>query len=76
MSSRISSLHQGSRHECVETATIEGDVGSLQQCCLQQFEVLGKDDAPSRVRAPRGFAHSTRVEGVDGMGRMIGQTPE
>ena len=56
----------------VTAGMIDGDVGSLCQCCPQLFEVFGEDVAPSRVRGSTGSEPSLclQIEGVDGVGRM------
>ena len=53
--------------------TVKGDVGSLRQCCPQMFEIFAEDVTPSRARGSTGSRPSScsRVEGVDGLCRMI-----
>ena len=40
------------RHEqqwLTSAGTVDGDVGSLRQCCPQLFQIFAKDVAPSRA---------------------------
>ena len=52
--------------------TVESGVGGIQHCCLQLYEVFCGDFAPSRARVSTGSWPSlrTRLDGVDGLGRM------